>query len=373
MKKLIAIFIASCIMLALLAGCTVGTDTQVKQNDKLKIVTTIFPVYDWTKAVLGEQIENVDLTMLLDNGVDLHSFQPTTDDMISIANCDIFIYVGGESDKWVEDALKNATNDNMQVINLLHVLEDNVKSEEMVEGMQETAHAHDHGDADEHDHEHEDADEHDHEHEDADEHDHEHEDADEHDHETCDVDDHEHEHEEVDEHVWLSLQNAEIVCEAITNALKAVDENNAGVYTENANAYINQLEELDAKYKEVVENASIDTILFGDRFPFRYLVDDYNLNYYAAFVGCSAETEASFETVTFLAKKVDELKLGTVLTIENSNEKLAKTIISNTNSKDQTILSMNSMQATTSKDVEQGVTYLTIMQSNLEVLTKALQ
>nr|MCR5282715.1 metal ABC transporter substrate-binding protein [Lachnospiraceae bacterium] len=311
--------------------------------------------------------------------VDLHSYQPTADDIMSISTCDMFIYVGGESDEWVEDALKEATNKDMVVINLLEVLGDLVKEEEIVPGMQESEHEHEHEgeEADEHEHEEEEADEHEHEEEEADEHEHEEEEADEHEHEEGEADEHEHEHEEgeaeYDEHVWLSLRNAAALTESISKKLQGIDATNAGTYQANSDAYIKQLNDLDQQYSDAVSEASVKTVLFGDRFPFRYLTDDYGLTYYAAFVGCSAETEASFETIQFLAGKVDELSLHAVMTIEGADHRIAETIVQNTAAKDGQILTMDSMQSTTSKDVGDGVTYLSVMEKNLSVLKEALK
>ena len=182
-----------------------------------------------------------------------------------------------------------------------------------------------------------------------------------------------HDHgEEKDEHVWLSLKNAQTLCVTIADALCAIDPDNKDAYTANASAYIEKLSALDGEYQSAVDSAARKTVLFGDRFPFRYLVDDYGLSYYAAFVGCSAETEASFETISFLAKKVDELKLPCVLTIEGAQHKIAETIVQNTTSKNQKVLTMDSMQSTTSKDVKNGTTYLSVMEKNLSVLKEAL-
>ena len=213
------------------------------------------------------------------------------------------------------------------MINLLDVLGDNVKNEEAVEGMQEEEEEH------ENDEEHE---------------------------------------EEKDEHVWLSLKNAEVLCNVIADTLEEIDPDNKDAYAANASAYIAGLSALDKEFGDVVNNAARETVLFGDRFPFRYMVDDYGLTYYAAFAGCSAETEASFETVSFLAKKTDELGLPCIFTIEGAKHNIAETIVQNTGSKDQKILTMDSMQATTSEDVKNGVTYLTIMDKNLSVLKEAL-
>jgi zinc transport system substrate-binding protein len=191
--------------------------------------------------------------------------------------------------------------------------------------------------------------------------------------ETAHTDTSEQEDSELDEHVWLSLKNAQLFVTAIAQELADINEENAQIYQTNAAAYIESLAALDQQYQEMVDTASVKTLLFGDRFPFRYLVDDYGLSYYAAFAGCSAETEASFETITFLSGKVDELGLHTVMTVEASDQKIAQTIVSNTATKDQQILSLDSMQSATSKDVENGVTYLSVMEKNLAVLANALQ
>ena len=297
------------------------------KTEKLEIVTTIFPEYDWVRQIAGDKVSDMDITMLLDNGVDMHSYQPTADDIMKISGCDLFIYVGGESDEWVNDALKEAVNKDMQVIDLLDVLGEQVKIEELVEGMQDAEHE----------------------------------------------EEEEHEEKEYDEHVWLSLKNAETLCDAIAEALGNADPDNKAVYDTNKAAYIDQLFSLDNEYREVVDQASMKTLLFGDRFPFRYMVDDYGLSYYAAFAGCSAESEASFETISFLAKKIDELGLKYVMTIEKSDQKIAKTIIENTQNKDESILTLDSMQSTTSADVANGMTYLSIMEGNLNILKEALQ
>ena len=334
MKKIIAAATALLVAAGMFTGCG-ASEKPTAQGDKLKIVTTIFPEYDWTREILGDQSERTEVTMLLDNGVDLHSYQPTADDLIKIAECDLFIYVGGESDGWVESALASTSNPDRAVINLIDTLGDSVKLEEVVEGMQETEHDHE----EDEDHAH-------------------------------DVDEQE---AETDEHVWLSLGNAQAVCQKIAEKLGEIDPEHEQAYTQNALAYIDQLAALDAKYQAAVDAANNKTLVFGDRFPFRYLTEDYGLDYYAAFVGCSAETEASFETIRFLAEKTDALGLSHVLTIENPNHKIAETVVANTSGKNQQVLSMDSMQSVTSKDVAAGATYLSIMEHNLEVLTQALQ
>ena len=320
-NKIIAFLATLTLGVSVFSGCgttetateSANETTSVEESaDKISVVTTIFPEYDWVKEIVGDN-DNVEITMLLDNGVDLHNYQPTAEDIMKIATCDVFVYVGGESDEWVEDALSEATNKDMQVVNLLGSLGESVKEEEVVEGMM----------AEEEEEEAEEGEE---------------------------------EEVEYDEHVWLSLKNAQVLVNSIEQAIEAVDSANADTYAANAKAYTDELAALDERYQTTIDAAATKTVLFGDRFPFRYLVDDYGLDYYAAFVGCSAETEASFETITFLAGKVDELGLNTVFTIENSDQKIAKTIIENTQAKDAQILTLDSLQSTTSEDVAKGVT-----------------
>ena len=322
-------------------------------NKKISIVTTIFPEYDWVREIVGNHSDKFEITYLMNKGVDLHSYQASAEDIAKVSSADLFIYVGGESDTWAEDAIAEATNKDMKVINLLNSLGSDVKEEEVVEGMAAE---------DEHDHDHsEEAKDHDHSEEDKD-HDHDHD----HDHAK------EGEEVEYDEHVWLSLKNAQKLVMDIEANIESLDPDNAADYAANAQAYVKKLEELDKEYQKAVDESSVKYILVGDRFPFRYLVDDYGLKYSAAFVGCSAETEASFDTITFLAGKLDELGLKNVVTIENSNQKIAKTIIENTKNKDQGLLVLNSLQSVSQKDIDGGLTYLSVMKDNLEVLKKAL-
>lgn len=330
MRRIISAILAAVVFVSCfsLASCSSNNDS-AESEDKVKVVTTIFPVYDWARNVAGEENSNVDITMLLDSGVDLHNYQPSSEDILKISDCDVFIYVGGESDEWVESALKKAENKDMVTLNLTEALGDMAKEEESIEGMQEE--------------------------EDEDE-----------------SSDHEHE-AEYDEHIWLSLKNAAVLTDAIKDAMCDADSSNKELYESKAEEYIGRISELDSSYEEAVDNASCKTLIFADRFPFRYMTDDYGLSYYAAFKGCSAETEASFETVAFLAKKADELGVTSIMTIEGSDGKIAKTVLENTENKDKDILSLNSMQSVTSKDVENGAEYLSIMKDNLDVLKKALK
>ena len=481
---------------------------------RTKVVTTIFPAYDWAREVIGTN--DAEITMLLDNGVDLHSYQPTVQDIAKISTCDVFVYVGGESDGWVEDALKTARNKNMQVVNLMEVMGSRAKAEEVKEGMEADHHEHNHeehshskhvstfdnsevkdrslsdwagkwqspyplvldGTLDEaweakaaaegatmtasqykayyekgyksdikaveikgtkitftytngkrvsskykyvgyyiqnwstgtkaamyrfestnkksgapvyiefNDHMIEPA-------------------KAEHfhlrmsdtsfdaiedpenrwptffpaemsgeeiaDHLGGHAHHHDEEEEELDEHVWLSLKNAQLLTNAICNALVKADSKNAASYKANCEAYNRKIAALDAEYTAAVRGAAQKTLVFCDRFPFRYLVDDYGLDYFAAFVGCSAETEASFKTVAFLANKSDELGIKNVAVIESSDKKIAQTVIQNSKNKSRGILVFDSMQSTTANDVKKGTTYLSVMRKNLEVLKSVLR
>ena len=329
MKKVFAFLLSFGLLVSCIVTCAGAEANQIN------IVTTIFPIYDWVREVVGDNASHANITLLLDNGVDLHSYQPTAQDILAISTSDLFIYVGGESDEWVEDVLQSAMNPNLKAINLVDAMGEDIKTEEVVEGM-------------EHDHDHEDSEEHE-------EH------------------DHEHEHEdEADEHVWLSLRNAGKLTGIIADTLSEIDPDYAEYYQANASAYIGKLADLDARYTDTVNGSACKTILFGDRFPFRYLADDYGLTYFAAFSGCSAESEAGFETIVFLAGKTDELGLPAVLTIEHPKTRIAETIVQATSAKDQKILVLDSMQGTTAADIQAGMTYLSVMESNLEVLKEAL-
>ncbi len=326
LKRLSHIFISTFLIAAFtvtsLSGCASGEASKAP-DDRLEIVTTIFPEYDWVNNIIGENPGNAEVTLLLKNGVDLHSYQPTTADILKISGCDLFIYVGGESDGWVEDVVSQPVNKDMIAINLMEVLSDTIREEETVEGMQE-----------------------------------------EEEEEEGEI--------EYDEHVWLSLKNAKICSEEISKAIQTLDAQNANVYKANTDEYIGKLDDLDEQFRSTIEAAPLKTLLFGDRFPFRYMTDEYGLSYYAAFAGCSAETEASFETVTFLSQKMDELSLPVILTIDGSDKKLAETIIGNTKAKNQKILTLDSMQSVRDEDIDSGTTYLSVMEGDLSILKEAL-
>ncbi|MBD5143877.1 MAG: zinc ABC transporter substrate-binding protein [Ruminococcus sp.] len=326
-KKLISVITLSALLFNL-TGCHATQATQINNNNnnnnnKLNIVCTGFSEYDWTKELLGSHADDINLIYLLNNGMDLHNYQPSAKDMITISECDVFIYTGSISDNWVDDALGEVTNSNRQVINLMDIV--SVKEEELKEGMQ--------------------------------------------------IDEHEHEQEEnsdYDEHVWLSVKNAEMICHTISNVLCELDSEHAQDYQENLKNYQEKLNSLDKNFMQLAEESSVKTLLFADRFPFRYFADDYGFDYYAVFTGCSTETEASFETILFLAQKIDELHAETIFKIENSSDAIAKSIIASTSEKNQIIVSLNSMQSVNVKDIANGASYLSIMQDNLEILQEVL-
>ncbi len=315
LKKVISLLFILILSICFLSSC------KLKEDEKISVVAVNFSEYDWTKNIIGS-VDSVNLTLLSDKGLDLHNYQASVEDMVKISTCDLFIHVGGESDKWVDDALKNKSNENMIILNLLSLLGEKAKEEETVEGMT---------------HEEEDDDE-----------------------------------IEFDEHVWLSLKNAIFYVEEIKNALIEIDPSHKREYMENATSYSNKLSLLDERYSELVSEKEKDTILFGDRFPFRYLVDDYNIKYYAAFSGCSAEANASFNTIIFLSNKVDELGLNVILILEKSDDSIARTIKDNTKNHNQQILVLDSLQSATKKEIDNGKSYYSIMEENLNVLRIAL-
>ena len=316
-KQILLLLTALLLTLSCLTACNADRTqkepaTGGADGSSLKIVTTIFPIYDWVKNITGS-----DTVVYLDeNGIDLHSFEPTAQDILSLADADVFIYIGGESDKWVENAVKTANNPSLTTIALLDAVV--TLEEETVEGMET----------------------------------------------------HEEEDEAVaDEHIWLSLKQAQHCVTAIADTLMQKDPANASHYKANAEAYNEKLASLDSQYAEAVQNAKRQTLLFADRFPFRYLTEDYNLTYYAAFPGCSAESEASFETLAFLIDKTKELSLPYILVLEGSDGKIAKTVATDTGAD---ILTLNSCQSVTADDVRNGMTYLSVMESNLQLFTEAL-
>lgn len=325
-RKIILLIICGVLILSTVIFYITDTknnkEPKESKNDKLQVVCTIFPEYDWTRAIIGNNNDKVELSLIVKNGVDLHSFQPSTADVVKITSADIFIYVGGVSDNWVTEVLSNSKNPRMKVINLMDVIGDRAVITEHHEGEDESHHNH---------------------------------------------------ISAPDEHIWLSLENAKLCVRAIAQALDEAAPSMAFGFNKNCSDYLYKLNALGADFSNTVNNAREKTLIFCDRFPFRYLVEDYGLDYYAAFTGCSAETEASFETIAFLSHKLQELDARAVVVIENSDKKIARTVIQNANRPDTKIATLDSMQATTFDDATNGKTYLGTMYRNLETIQAVLE
>ena len=330
MKKFISILLGVCLLLAIISGCTPNKDS-AQSSDKINVVSTIFAPYDFVREIAGEQAE---LTMLLPPGSESHSYEPTPRDIITIQNCDVFIYIGGDSDEWVNEVLESMDTSKMEIITLMDCVE--VVEEEIVEGMEDDDHDYSYSD------------------EELD---------------PAHVDDHE-EVAELDEHVWTSPQNAKIIVQKISDTLCAVDATNAANYQKNTKAYLTQLNELDTKFKEVIHSAQRKTLIFGDRFPFRYFADAYGLEYFAAFPGCSTETEASAATVAFLIDKIKAENIPVIFHVELSNKKMANAISEATGAK---VLLLHACHNITKDEMTNGVTYIDLMNQNVKNLKEALQ
>ena len=327
--------------------CLTAESVFAAQAPRLRVITTTFPLYDWTRQILGKQLQDVELIQLQDNGVDLHNFQPSIRDIARIAQCDLFVFVGGESDEWAETALRSQRNPRRIAVNLLKELGDAAREEEHLEGMEEHDHDHHHDAKHDHDHDHDKKHDHDNHHDDNDE-------------------------QELEQHVRQYHRCAARLCQTIAARLAQLDPEHAAEYQANCKAYVAKLAALDGRYAAMVKSAPRKTLLFGDRFPFRYLAEDYGLTCFAAFSGCSAETEASFKTIAFLAGKVDELKLPAVVVLENRHHKIAETVVKTAKSKGVRILAVDSLQSSTSRDAAKGKTYLGAMEKNLSAIRTAL-
>ena len=338
MKRILTIISILTAAAMFFTACSGRNTATISENEskKISVVATIFPQYDFIRQIAGD---NVELSMLLPPGAESHSFDPTPQDIIRIQNSDMFIYVGGESDSWIDDILSSMDTSNMEIVSLMNLVD--IVEEEIVEGMED-------------DHEHDD----DGEHEEAAEQ-----------HDDSGHDDSEHE-VEYDEHVWTSPRNAMIIVQSLSDMLCVLDPANASIYEQNTASYLEELENLDNTFKEAVSAGSRKTLVFGDRFPFRYFADAYGLDYFAAFPGCSTETEASASTVAFLIDKVKEENIPAVFHIEFSNEKMANTISEATGAEK---LLLHSCHNITKDDFENGITYLELMTCNVDTLKEALQ
>lgn len=312
-KRIFLIFL----IILLLTGCA----PLQQQTDKTKVVATIFPLYDFAREIAGNDAE---VKMLLKPGAEVHSYEPTPQDIIAIQNCDVFLYIGGESDEWVRNVLESIDTTHMQVLALM----DSVEAAEEAEGGFAWNGEHDHGD-----------------------------------------DDHAHEEMEYDEHIWTSPRNAVKIVKAITGALQAADRNHADGYESRATAYAEKLRQLDQDLTKTVAEAERNTIIFADRFPFLYLVRDYGLNYYAAYPGCSSEAEPSASTVAAIIEKVNETGVPIIFYIELSNRLMANTIAEATGAEE---LLLHSCQNVSKEEFDRGESYLSLMNQNIVNLRKAL-
>ena len=311
------------------------------EGKKLQIVTTNFPSYDFARAITKE---DADVTMLVKPGAETHSFEPSPQDIITIQNADLFIYTGGDSDEWVDGILESVQNKNFHVFKMMDAV--NLIEEETVEGMQEEEHEHDHADAD---HGNEEAD---------------------HDHEKADqAEEHEEEGPEMDEHVWTSPKNAITIVEKLEETLSGLDESHKDSFKANSESYVKELEELDKSFKEVVDSGKRKEIIVADRFPFAYFCKEYGLSYFAAFPGCSTDTQPSAATIAFLTDKVKEDKIPVVFHIEMGNEDMVNAISKDTGAKK---LLLNSVHNVTDSDFKAGKTYVDLMKPNVEALKEAL-
>jgi ABC-type metal ion transport system, periplasmic component/surface adhesin len=337
MKKLISIMLSLCFLFGILSGCS-RNDVYIKSSDKISIIATIFAPYDFIREIAGQHAE---VTMLLPPGTESHSYEPTPQDIIKIQNCDVFVYVGGDSDSWVQKILESMDTSGMRIIKLMDFVD--VVEEEIVEGMEVVEHS------DDDDYNHEGAEDKDNEH--SNEH----------------TEDNNHEY---DEHVWTSPKNAKVIVQKISDVFCEIDANNSNIYKENTTSYLAKLNDLDLKFQEVVNSAKHRTLIFGDRFPFRYFADVYGLEYFAAFPGCSTETEASAATVAFLIDKVKSENIPVVFHAELSNKKMANTISEETGAK---VLLLHACHNITKDEMEKNTSYLELMYQNVENLKEALK
>lgn len=334
-RKWIVIVSVAVMCVCLLTGCGRKIKNDIAGSENIILCTT-FAAYDWVREILGDT-DMFTCQMLVENGVDIHSYQPSAQDIMKIADCRILVYVGGESDTWVSDALSESGNEDIVAISLLNLVGDRALDEVELAGV-ESHHHHDHEAHDGHEDEfaHEDESEH-----------------------------------EYDEHVWLSLRNAQVCVNTLADVITSLDPEHKEAYEHNAQAYREKLQQLDAKYDNMRKNAQRDTILIGDRFPFLYLMEDYDIHYYAAYSGCSADAEASVHTVLYLADRLQTLKLPVIYVVDQGMDNLAKTIAECAGMQVE-IYNLSSMQSVTKEDIEKGNTYLSYMEENLQVLTNSL-
>lgn len=321
-KRLISVLLLICLAFSLFS-CTANR----KEDDKLTILCTLFPQYDWLRNIT-EGVEGIELSLIIANGADPHSYQPTATDIMNISNCDVLVYLGGDSDAWLSEALERSGNESITQIALSEL--DGITLCE----ISASSHSHEG-----HEHSHEG-----------------------------------HEHSSVDEHLYLSLKNASVATNALADALSAKDPENAELYAKNADAYIEKLEGMSADFEESLATLDDESrfILFADRFPFVYLLSDYDVHYSAAFEGCTTDVDAGFDTVIRLIEEADEHEIKYIAVTESSDKALAETVAFSTKTNIEEIIVLNSMQSVTSVQIKNGADYLSIMQENLNAINKAL-
>ena len=325
-RKIISILIILCMALSICA-CTSSNKDENNSAEaaSIKILCTLFPQYDWVKNIVSGA-DNVSVSLIIANGTDPHSYQPTAADIMNISSCDMLIYVGGDSDTWVKEAIKQSNNENLTAIALADL--DDIT----LHNISSSSHSHD---GEEHEG---------------------------------------HAHSVLDEHLYLSINNATEAVGELATAISALDPASKELYHKNALEYIVKLKNLSDGFKNDIKDIPEESrfILFADRFPFVYLLSDYGIDYSAAFEGCTTDVDADFDTVIRLAKEADEHNVKYIAVTESSDKSLANTVILSTKSKDQKIITLNSMQSVTNKQIESGATYLSIMESNINEVKTAL-
>ena len=324
MRRIVAVLLMLCLFLPVTTACRAR-----KENDKLTVVCTVFPLYDWAREVIGD-VEGVQVILLAQNGTDMHSYQPTAEDIIRLRSCDLLIRLGGTADGWVEDALRRApskTRRDLPVTELSTLVLREVSDESVAQGHE---HGHDHTD---HDH-----------------------------HEDC----------AVDEHIWLSLSNAKACVFAIADGLATADAENAERYRANGEAYAESLSALDGEYRALAEECDQPYLVVADRFPFIYLTEEYGIGYLAAFAGCSTDSSVDADTVIRLARTLDERALGVVVVTESTDGALAQSVLRATKQGKGEVVILDSLQSVTAKQLEEGKTYLQTMRDNLTALRRIL-
>ena len=338
MKKIIACLMACFLAIYGLTACSTEKKQAASQKEGLHIVCTNFPAYDFVRQIVGDKAT---VTMLLKPGAEAHSYEPSPKDIQMIQKSDLFVYVGGDSDEWVDGILDSMDKSHLKTFKMMDAV--TLHEEELAEGMQEEDHDHDHHDGKEEDKDH---------------------------HEDKDHDHHDEEEEpEMDEHVWTSPANAVLIVKALNTAISSLDESYKDVFQKNTDAYVAKLEALDKEFRDVIDNAKRKEIIVGDRFPFLYFVKEFGLKYYAAFPGCAKETEANPATVAFLIDKVKEDGIPVVFHIEMSNEQMSRSIAEATGAKNELL---NAVHNVTAEQFKNGTTYIDLMKHNVSVLKEAL-